>query len=436
MSWDFTVDSDIQLDMAQLLYDKADELDTQFANLYTQIGPSNLGMHWVGSDYDAFNVGCEGYKQALQDMTDSIRMYAAHFEQVAEGTDYLSTACIDIVTNMTTRGDALPSGAMPVAPTVTNPTGGTQYGGGTSTVYGPPTGGTNRFNGGSNNPTGGTQQGGGTSTVYGPPTGGNGYGFGTSGTANVSTVYGPAPTPSQGGGYSSGPSTVYGPPTNNRFGSSGGTANVSTVYGPAPTPSQGGGYTSNISTVYGPAPTQGTTTVNPDGSVTHSVSAPVCVYAPPQVQVQEVKPNTTVTESSSAPVCVYAPPQVQVQQGPTIGYGTSSGETTVCVYAPPQYMPGTEGGGISTKYGAPCTDGTIGYGSSTPISTVYGPAPKDSSIAIYPGQSGTSTPISTVYGAPTTGSGTIIYPDRGGSSAPISTVYGAPVQDTIKVEKL
>ena len=70
MAWDFTVDSDIQLDMAKMLKNKADELDTQFANLYTQIGPSNLGTHWVGSDYDAFNVGCEGYKQALDDMTD------------------------------------------------------------------------------------------------------------------------------------------------------------------------------------------------------------------------------------------------------------------------------------------------------------------------------------------------------------------------------
>jgi uncharacterized protein YukE len=166
MAWDFTVDSDIQLDMAKMLKNKADELDTQFANLYTQIGPSNLGTHWVGSDYDAFNVGCEGYKQALQDMTDSIRMYADHFESVAEGTDALSSMCISIVQNMTTRGDALPGGQLPVAPNINyptggNPTGGTQYGGGPSTVYGPPTGGSNRFNGG-----GGTYTN--PSTVYGP----------------------------------------------------------------------------------------------------------------------------------------------------------------------------------------------------------------------------------------------------------------------------
>ena len=30
MAWDFTVDSDIQLDMAKVLKNKADELDTQF----------------------------------------------------------------------------------------------------------------------------------------------------------------------------------------------------------------------------------------------------------------------------------------------------------------------------------------------------------------------------------------------------------------------
>ena len=132
MAWDFTVDSDIQLDMAKVLKNKSEELDTQFANLYTQIAPSNLGTPWVGSDYDAFNVGCEGYKQALQDMTDSIRMYADHFESVAEGTDALSSMCISIVQNMTTRGDALPGGQLPVAPNINyptggNPTGGTQY---------------------------------------------------------------------------------------------------------------------------------------------------------------------------------------------------------------------------------------------------------------------------------------------------------------------
>ena len=119
MAWDFTVDSDIQISMAKYLEGKADELDTQFENLYTQIGPSNLGTHWVGSDYDAFNVGCEGYKQALSDMTDSVRMYAGHFRSVADGTDKLSSMCISIVQNMTARGDALPGSGG-----TSNPTGG------------------------------------------------------------------------------------------------------------------------------------------------------------------------------------------------------------------------------------------------------------------------------------------------------------------------
>ena len=402
MAWDFTVDSDIQLDMAKMLKNKADELDTEFANLYTQIGPSNLGTHWVGSDYDAFNVGCEGYKQALQDMTDSIRMYADHFESVAEGTDALSSMCISIVQNMTTRGDALPGGQLPVAPNINyptggNPTGGTQYGGGTSTVYGPPTGGTNRFNGGNtpNNTQGGTytnpstvygppptsSQSGytsGTSTVYGPPTGGSGYGTGSTG--NISTVYGPAPSTNRFNGGSTGNvSTVYGPaPTPQQgYGSS---SNISTVYGPAPTPQQGYGSSSNISTVYGPGPKP---------QVGYSQSATVCVYAPPQVD----------------------PPKVV--EGTTPEYGVSEGVSApVCVYAPPQYM---DGGKVTVQ---------------PPISTVYGPAPVDRGTIIYPDRgSSSSTPISTVYGAPVRGEGSTTTP-------PISTVYGAPVNDDIKIVEL
>ena len=37
MAWDFTVDSTIQLDLAKYLKEKADDLDTEIANLYTQI---------------------------------------------------------------------------------------------------------------------------------------------------------------------------------------------------------------------------------------------------------------------------------------------------------------------------------------------------------------------------------------------------------------
>ena len=101
MAWDFTVDSDIQLELAKFLKEKADDLDTEIANLYTQIGPSNLGTHWVGADYNAFHTGCDGYKEALKDMTDSIRMYATHLEKVAEKTDTLSADLIAITQKMT-----------------------------------------------------------------------------------------------------------------------------------------------------------------------------------------------------------------------------------------------------------------------------------------------------------------------------------------------
>ena len=101
MAWDFTVDSTIQLDLAKFLKEKADDLDVEIANLYTQIGPSNLGTHWVGDDYNAFHTGCDGYKGALKDMTDSIRMYATHLEKVADKTDTLSTDLIAIAQKMT-----------------------------------------------------------------------------------------------------------------------------------------------------------------------------------------------------------------------------------------------------------------------------------------------------------------------------------------------
>lgn len=103
MAWDFTVDSDIQLELAKFLNTKADDLDTQINNLYTQIGPSNLGTHWVGEDYNAFNTGCDGYKEALKDMTDSIRMYATHLEKVADKTDTLSNDLIAISQKMTSK---------------------------------------------------------------------------------------------------------------------------------------------------------------------------------------------------------------------------------------------------------------------------------------------------------------------------------------------
>ena len=143
MAWDFTTDSEIQLDMAKYLKDKVDELDTKFADLFTQIGPGNLGQHWVGTDYDSFNTGCEGYKVALQDMTDTVRMYATHFEKVADGTDTLATECINIIKEMTTRGAALPgSGGSGTSG------GGSSNGGGNSSGGGNTSGGGNSSSGG------------------------------------------------------------------------------------------------------------------------------------------------------------------------------------------------------------------------------------------------------------------------------------------------
>ena len=254
MAWDFTVDSDIQLDMASILKGKADELDQQFANLYSQIG--SLGQHWVGSDYDAFNTGCSGYKQALADLTDSVRMYATHFEKVAEGTDYLSADCIAIVQNMTTRGDALPGSGNAQGGTGQGGTGGT---GGTGTGQGG-TGGT----GGTGTGQGGA---GGTGTGQGGTGGTGGTGTGQGGAGGAGTGQGGA---GGGGAYTPGTKIIPGatPVGGGSYGTgqggAGGTGGAGTGQGGA-----GGAY--GTGTGQGGAGGNGTNSANGKGSAAWTV---------------------------------------------------------------------------------------------------------------------------------------------------------------------
>lgn len=106
--WDFTVDSEIQTELANNLKGKADAFDAQVKNMYGKI--DSLGQHWVGEDYDSFKNGTEGYSGALQDLSDGIRMYANHFDKVAEGTETLSKELITIIENMTKEGNIGGSG--------------------------------------------------------------------------------------------------------------------------------------------------------------------------------------------------------------------------------------------------------------------------------------------------------------------------------------
>lgn len=100
-SWDFTADSENQVLLAKDINTAADDFDDQIKNLYTEI--DNLSLGWVGEDYDSFKEGTNGYSQALQDLSNSMRMFAGHYEKVATGTDTLATELINIVNTCTTR---------------------------------------------------------------------------------------------------------------------------------------------------------------------------------------------------------------------------------------------------------------------------------------------------------------------------------------------
>lgn len=108
MAWDFTADSEKQTEIAKKISDAADKFDEKVDAMYSQIG--NMGTYWVGEDYNAYKEGTEGYRNALSDLSDSLRMYSKHFEKVATGTDELSTELISIINDMTGSGAGVAGG--------------------------------------------------------------------------------------------------------------------------------------------------------------------------------------------------------------------------------------------------------------------------------------------------------------------------------------
>jgi len=99
MAWDFTVDSDIQTELAKNLNDYADKYDGKVNEMYSKI--SDMGTYWVGDDYDLFQSSCEGYRTALDDLANSIRLYSVHFGHVAEGTEALAQELVELIQGMT-----------------------------------------------------------------------------------------------------------------------------------------------------------------------------------------------------------------------------------------------------------------------------------------------------------------------------------------------
>ncbi|MBQ4031159.1 MAG: hypothetical protein II625_05340 [Bacilli bacterium] len=99
MAWDFTADSEIQTEVSTNLNTYADTFDAKVGEMYGKI--DEMGTYWVGEDYDLFNTGCAGYKNALTDLSNSIRLYSTHFAHVSEGTVELAAGLIEIINNMT-----------------------------------------------------------------------------------------------------------------------------------------------------------------------------------------------------------------------------------------------------------------------------------------------------------------------------------------------
>lgn len=102
-SWNFTADSEIQAELATRLNEAAEKFDTRVTEMYQQIDSMGANKNWVGEDYDAFKTGTEGYKQALSDLDNTLRMYSEQYKKMSEATEELSTELINIVNTSTTR---------------------------------------------------------------------------------------------------------------------------------------------------------------------------------------------------------------------------------------------------------------------------------------------------------------------------------------------
>lgn len=100
-NWDFTIDSDKQVEVSKALYETAGKFDEKKTLFYNQIDGMGDSGAWTGEDYTSFKEGTHGYEGALQDLSDGFRMFGKHFEIMAEGTSTLATDLINIIRNMT-----------------------------------------------------------------------------------------------------------------------------------------------------------------------------------------------------------------------------------------------------------------------------------------------------------------------------------------------
>jgi len=99
--WNFTADSELQKTLADDLNKAADQYDDKVKSMYKEINSMGSNNYWVGEDYNAFKTETEGYKNALKDLSNGVRMYSKHFKKMSKGTEQLASELIEIVENMT-----------------------------------------------------------------------------------------------------------------------------------------------------------------------------------------------------------------------------------------------------------------------------------------------------------------------------------------------
>ena len=138
MAWDFTADSEIQTELSTKLNEYADNYDAKVAEMYGKIG--EMGSYWTGDDYDLFVTGTDGYKTALQDLSNSIRMYSVHFANMSVGTEGLATALAEIINSLTEFSGAAAYGDTSGASGDPNAAPGSRTGGTSPGAAGPDTG--------------------------------------------------------------------------------------------------------------------------------------------------------------------------------------------------------------------------------------------------------------------------------------------------------
>ena len=129
MAWDFTADSDLQRTLAKRITEGADKFHEDVENTYKEI--ANMEQYWDGTDHDAYVTGTEGYRTALTDLENSIRMFSYQFEKVlAPATEDLAKVCYNLIFNLTaTPATAAASGGDDGAGNSGTPDGGTPDGG-------------------------------------------------------------------------------------------------------------------------------------------------------------------------------------------------------------------------------------------------------------------------------------------------------------------